>query len=115
MASMLSVVSGAFSSQQRAPSTVTDSEDDEPNQLEEKNGSDVDSDNPWNEDNLNKSKVKAPKEKLKLLFKSRRDGAIRDEIEIKVNTKKWEEIHGKHHTAGDQTQDLHRSTELSKS
>ena len=94
MASMLSVVSGAFGSQQRGQSVITDSEDDYQSQAEDQNGSDIDSDNPWNEDNLNKSRVKAPKEKLKPLFESRRDGAIRDEIEIEINTKNGKKFTG---------------------
>ena len=82
MASMLSVVSGAFSSQ-RAASTISDSEDDY--QSQEPNGSDngEQDENPWSEANLSKRNVRSPKkDKPKPIFESYREGAMRDEIEI---------------------------------
>ena len=78
MASVLSAVSGAFSTQGGASSVVSDTdEEDQQNQ-----------DNVWNHEILSQSKVKSPiKEKPKPIFQSYRDGAIRDEIEIEIQTK----------------------------
>jgi hypothetical protein len=92
MAAVLSAVSHVFSNQ-GASSIVSDS-DDFQSQTEEGNGNDSDSDNPWTESNLNKSKVKAPREKLKPIFESKRDGAVRDEIEIEINTKNGKKFTG---------------------
>ena len=82
MASMLSVVSGVFSGQ-GARSATTDSEEDEYQSQTE--------DNPWNESNVNNSKIKQPKANesagLKPLFNYTHDGAIRDEIEVEILTK----------------------------
>ena len=94
MASMLSVVSGAFSSQ-RAASTITDSEDDY--QSQEPNGSEngEQDENPWSEANLSKSNVRSPiKDKPKPIFESYRDGAMRDEIEIEIQTKNGKKFTG---------------------
>ena len=82
MASMLSVVSGVFSGQ-GARSATTDSEEDEYQSQTE--------DNPWDESNVNKSKIKQPKANessgLKPLFNYTHDGAIRDKIEVEILTK----------------------------
>ena len=92
VAAVLSAVSHVFS-KQAASSIVSDS-DDFQSQTEEGNGNDSDSDNPWTQSNLSKSRVKEQKEKLKPLFESKRDGAIRDEIEIEINTKNGKKFTG---------------------
>jgi hypothetical protein len=92
MASMLSVMSGAFSTQ-GASSQVTDSEDDYQSQVED--GTDVQppnqaSNNVWNEENLQNSRVRSPRkqdDRIEPLFNHRSDGAMRDEIEIEVQSK----------------------------
>ena len=90
MAAMLSVVnsvSQAFGGQ-GAGAVATDSDDEFQSQQEEGDGSGEDDDNPWSQRNLDKSRVRSPrKERLKPIFESKRDGAIRDEIEIEINTK----------------------------
>ena len=92
VAAVLSAVSHVFS-KQAASSIVSDS-DDFQSQTEEGNGNDSDSDNPWTQSNLSKSRVKEQKEKLKPLFESKRDGAVRDEIEIEINTKNGKKFTG---------------------
>ena len=85
MASMLSVLTGAFSGQ-GAPSTVTDSEDETQN-----------AESIWSESNLSKSNVRSPKKDkgcLKPLFTHHSDGAWRDEIEIEVQTKNSKKFTG---------------------
>ena len=90
MAAMLSAVSNVFSSANNDSSSQA-SEDDYQSQAEEQN---VD-DNPWSETNLNKSKVKSPmKEKPKPKFESYREGAMRDEIEIEIQTKNGKKFTG---------------------
>ena len=94
MVSVLSVMSEAFSSQ-AATSMGTDSKDQ--SQAEEQNGSDNerDNENPRTKTNLKKSKVKSPmKQKPKPLFQSFKDGAIRDKIEIKIQTKNGKKFPG---------------------
>ena len=88
MASMLSVMSSVFNNNQAA-SVVTDSED-EYSQTNE-------NDSPWEEANVNKSKIRQPKvsgranesndPELKPLFNFVQDGAMRDEIEVEILTK----------------------------
>ena len=96
MAAVFSAVSHVFS-KQGTSSVVSDSEDDFQSQTEDGNVSDsgVRNDNPWNEVNLNKSKVKSPKKKPEPLFEHYySDGAIRDEIEIEINTKNGKKFTG---------------------
>ena len=96
MAAVFSAVSHVFS-KQGSSSVVSDSEDDFQSQTEDGNVSDsgVRNDNPWNEVNLNKSKVKSPKKKPEPLFEHYySDGAIRDEIEIEINTKNGKKFTG---------------------
>ena len=87
MASVLSAVSGAFSTQGGASSVVSDTdEEDQQNQ-----------DNVWNHEALSQSKVKSPiqgKSKTKPVFQSYRDGAMRDEIEIEIQTKNGKKFTG---------------------
>jgi hypothetical protein len=87
MASMLSVMSSVFNNNQAA-SVVTDSEDEYSQANENEN------ENPWEEANVNKSKIRQPKEdgrttepELKPLFNYVQDGAMRDEIEVEILTK----------------------------
>ena len=85
MASVLSVVSSAFSTQGGASSVVSNI--DEEDQLSQ--------DNVWNHERLSQSKVKSPmKEKTKPIFQSYRDGAMRDEIKIEIQTKNGKKFTG---------------------
>ena len=99
MAAVLSAVSHVFSG--GASSAITDSEDEYQSQCEEnENGNALGSgseENPWEESNLNRSQVKSPryeKEKPKALFESYQDGAIRDQIEIEIQTKNGKKFTG---------------------
>ena len=99
MASVLSVMSGAFSNQ-GASSQVTDSEDDYQSQVED--GTDAQlpnqsSSNVWNEENLQNSQVRSPRkpeDRIKPLFNHHSDGAMRDEIEIEVQSKNEKKFTG---------------------
>ena len=92
MAAVLSAVSHVFT-RQGASSNVSDSEDDFQSQTEDGNASD--NENPWSEENLRKSKVKSPKKKPEPLFEHYySDGAVRDEIEIEINTKNGKKFTG---------------------
>ena len=55
-------------------------------------------DNPWNESNVNKSKIKQPKVNesaaLKPLFNHTSEGAVRDEIEVEILTKNGRKFTG---------------------
>ena len=87
MASVLSAVSGAFSTRGGASSVVSDT-DEEDQQSQ---------DNVWNHEALSQSKVKSPiqdKSKTKPVFQSYRDGAMRDEIEIEIQTKNGKKFTG---------------------
>ena len=94
MATMLSVVSSAFT-RQGASSIVSDSDDDN---LSQKSGNGNGKGNVWDEQNLRKSTVKSPrseKEKPKPLFDHHcSEGAFRDEIEIEFNTKNGKKFTG---------------------
>ena len=51
--------------------------------------------NPWSEANLSKSNVRSPgREKPKPIFQSYREGPMRDEIEIKIQTKNGKKFSG---------------------
>ena len=103
MAAVLSAVSHVFSSQ-GANSVVTDSEDEYQSQSHsqtEGGGNESETDrrdeNPWQENNLNKSKVRSPKrdkDPLKPRFDHFSNGALRDEIEIEVLTKNGKKFTG---------------------
>ena len=103
MASMLSVVSGAFSSQtQGASSTVSDTDSEEENSTQSGSGNENrnanSAENVWLEHNLNQSAVRSPKkqkEPLKPLFTHfTGEGALRDEIEIEFNSKNGKKFTG---------------------
>ena len=83
-AAVMSAVSGVFNN----PSPITDSSDtDSEDQLTHGNV--------WNHEILNQSKVKSPKkEKPKPIFETFRDGAMRDEIEIEIQTKNGKKFTG---------------------
>ena len=86
MAAMLSAVSNVFSSANNDSSSQASDMDDE-DQLTQPNI--------WNHEILSQSKVKSPKkEKPKPLFESFRDGAMRDEIEIEIQTKNGKKFTG---------------------
>ena len=54
-----------------------------------------DSGDPWSEVNLNKSNVRSPRrEKPKPIFQSYREGPMRDEIEIEIQTKNGKKFSG---------------------
>ena len=95
MASMLSVVTGAFSSN-AASSTLSDSDDEYQSQTEQENGNESQNEeaeptpqgNPWDAPNLNRLREpRREKERVKPKFDHFSEGAIRDEIEIEFNTK----------------------------
>ena len=95
MASMLSVVSGAFSGQ-GASSIVSDTDSDEENPTLTQPGS-VQDGNVWTETNLNRSQVRSPKrtkEPLEPLFTCFQDGAMRDEIVVEILSKNKKKFTG---------------------
>ena len=98
MAAMLSAVSNVFSSANNDSSSQASESEDEYSQATGGNSTitnDTDNDNPWNEDNLNKSQVKSPKKRPAPLFEHYyTDGAMRDEIEIEFNTKNGRKFSG---------------------
>ena len=102
MASMLSVVSGAFSSQ-GASSVVSDtnSEEEENTTLSGSGSNTIQDRNVWSEANLTRSQVRSPKKPnapLEPLFTCFQDGARRDEIAVEILSKKQEKVYWNNHT-----------------
>ena len=102
MASMLSVVTGAFSSNE-ASSTLSDSEDEYQSQTEQENGNESQNEeaeptpqgNPWDAPNLDRLREpRREKERVKPKFDHFSERAIRDEIEIEFNTKNGKKFTG---------------------
>ena len=94
MAAMLSAVSNVFASANNDSSSQASESEDEYSQA---TGGDstITNDNPWNEENLAKSQVKSPKKRPEPLFEHYySDGAMRDEIEIEINTKNGKKFSG---------------------
>jgi hypothetical protein len=88
MAAMLSAVSNVFSSSnnENDSSSLASDMDEEDQQIEP---------NVWNHEILSQSKVKSPKkDKPKPIFETFRDGAMRDEIEIEIQTKNGKKFTG---------------------
>ena len=100
VAAMLSAVSSVFSSTNNDSSSQASESEDEYSQATGGNSTITNDnitndENPWTEENIRKSAVRSPgNEKPKPIFQSFRDGPMRDEIEIEIQTKNGKKFTG---------------------
>ena len=98
MAAVLSAVSSVFTNNKNDESSQNSESEEEYSQA---TGGDntPSTNNPWNEENLNRSQVKSPKKanesgRVEPLFDFHHDGAWRDEIEVEIQTKNKKKFTG---------------------